>query len=84
MSHPKLCLNLCHREIKRIKRIQIISVFYILTFRGPDREANPRPLAYGNTASIEGTTTLRRFNDQGLSCGVVRQGISRWVLRGAT
>jgi hypothetical protein len=31
MSHPKLCLNLCHREIKRI---QIISVFYILTFRG--------------------------------------------------
>jgi hypothetical protein len=23
-----------------------------------DRESNPRPLAYGNTASIEGTTTL--------------------------
>jgi hypothetical protein len=32
MSHPKLCLNLCHREIKRI---QIISVFYILTFLLP-------------------------------------------------
>jgi hypothetical protein len=40
-----------------------------------DRESNPRPLAYGNTASIKGTTTLttklspllqnRKFNDQG-------------------
>jgi hypothetical protein len=40
-----------------------------------DRESNLRPLAYGNTASIEGTTTQppsqipfyknRRFNDQG-------------------
>jgi hypothetical protein len=27
-------------------------------YRSPDRESNPRPLAYGNTASIEGTTTL--------------------------
>jgi hypothetical protein len=26
--------------------------------RSLDRESNPRPLAYGNTASIEGTTTL--------------------------
>jgi hypothetical protein len=44
-----------------------------------DRELNPRPLAYGNTASIEGTTTLtskpnpllsnRRFNDQGRTQG---------------
>jgi hypothetical protein len=44
-------------------------------FRSLDRESNPRPLAYGNTASIEGTTTLttkpnpllqnRRFNHQG-------------------
>jgi hypothetical protein len=43
--------------------------------RSLDRESNPRPLAYGNTASIKGTTTLttkpnpllqnRRFNDQG-------------------
>jgi hypothetical protein len=31
VSNPKLRLNLCHRDIKRI---QIISVFYILTFRG--------------------------------------------------
>jgi hypothetical protein len=27
-------------------------------YRSLDRESNPRPLAYGNTASIEGTTTL--------------------------
>jgi hypothetical protein len=27
-------------------------------YRSLDREWNPRPLAYGNTASIEGTTTL--------------------------
>jgi hypothetical protein len=40
-----------------------------------DRGSNPRPLAYGNSASIKGTTTLttkpnpllqnRRFNAQG-------------------
>jgi hypothetical protein len=33
--------------------------FYMLIIcRSLDRESNPRPLAYGNTASIEGTTTL--------------------------
>jgi hypothetical protein len=26
--------------------------------RSPDRESNPRPLAYGNTTSIKGTTML--------------------------
>jgi hypothetical protein len=41
--------------------------------RSLDRESNPRPLAYGNHASIKATTTLttnpnplpqnRRFND---------------------
>jgi hypothetical protein len=46
-------------------------------YKSLDRESNPRPLAYGNTASIEGTTTLT-------SCGMVHRGISRRVLRDAT
>jgi hypothetical protein len=31
---------------------------HVYLYRSLDRESNPRPLAYGNTASIEGTTTL--------------------------
>jgi hypothetical protein len=37
----------------------ILFAFHILCrYESLDRESNPRPLAYGNTASIKGTTTL--------------------------
>jgi hypothetical protein len=54
--------------------LHLVGVVYVY-YSCLDRESNPRPLAYGNTASIEGTTMLTtkpnpllqniRFNDQG-------------------
>jgi hypothetical protein len=40
------------------QNIQHLNSHSPLDVGGLDRETNPRPLAYGNTASMEGTTTL--------------------------
>jgi hypothetical protein len=71
-SRVTLSTSFCLMPMNWIQCIHIHIWYYYTRL---DRESNPQPLAYGNTTSIEGTTTLttkpnpfyknRRFNDQG-------------------
>jgi hypothetical protein len=78
VANPLLVMDMVHRSVVpslfqwlcRVSHSHMNEVDW-----SQDRETNPRPLAYGNPASIKGTTTLttkpnpllqnRRFNDQG-------------------
>jgi hypothetical protein len=59
-----LCTLKLHLDEEKHKLVHTIN-------RSLDRESNPRPLAYGNTASIKGTTTSldRESNPRPLAYG---------------